>query len=450
VASAALQNATTQLGIIEAQWKTDVTLYRADFVTNVCTAAIAATNDARVAMREQITPAAAFFESRLIDEAGRLSSDLLARAQVLGAIGRAASSALARGFTVVKSTELRSAVISAYEGTKRMAELAEKVRTEVSWFERAMFALGRIFAAPAFVLTEVAAQAVDLATGAIVNTSKELAKGLAVPALIFGGIVVGFIVLRTRVDAGGSVQGYLRPRPRRRRAREPVVPWGRVVPLAPRDRKPAQRAPAPRRAPSRPPAPLRRAPPRRRPPAAPEPPTAAERRSAPSEREPGILSGLRTRTRCHTYAAERPRLCLTTVEGQPAINGAADVCALLRGMVAADREHFVALYLSPQGRVIGADEVARGTVDAVMTHPREAFKGAILHGASAVVIAHNHPSGDPRPSREDEDLTRVMAAAGRVLGIPVLDSLVVAREGCTSLARYPLTPGGSRVAVATP
>ena len=88
-------------------------------------------------------------------------------------------------------------------------------------------------------------------------------------------------------------------------------------------------------------------------------------------------------------------------------------------------EVFVILCLTTKHRVIAYHEVGRGTLDSVLVNPREVFKAALLANAAAIVACHNHPSGDPTPSPDDLDVTRRLAAAGDVLGIPLLDHIIV-------------------------
>ena len=89
------------------------------------------------------------------------------------------------------------------------------------------------------------------------------------------------------------------------------------------------------------------------------------------------------------------------------------------------QEEFHALLLDSQHRVIRDVVVTRGILDASLIHPREVFRPAILETAAAVILVHNHPSGDPQPSSEDRAVTRQLRDAGRAIGIPVLDHVVV-------------------------
>lgn len=87
------------------------------------------------------------------------------------------------------------------------------------------------------------------------------------------------------------------------------------------------------------------------------------------------------------------------------------------------------LSLDTKRRVIGWDIISIGTLDAALVHPREVFLTAVLHHASAVVVAHNHPSGDPTPSQDDIAITGRLKACGDLLGIDLLDALVIGDEG---------------------
>ena len=92
------------------------------------------------------------------------------------------------------------------------------------------------------------------------------------------------------------------------------------------------------------------------------------------------------------------------------------------------KEHFKLLLLNTRNNIIGIAGISVGTANASLVHPREVFKAAIAHGAASVVLAHNHPSGNPEPSDDDISLTRRLVEAGRLLGIEVLDHIVIVRE----------------------
>jgi DNA repair protein RadC len=94
-----------------------------------------------------------------------------------------------------------------------------------------------------------------------------------------------------------------------------------------------------------------------------------------------------------------------------------------------DRETFVVALLSVRHRVLALSTISVGCATAALVHPREAFKPAILAGAAAMVVCHNHPSGDPEPSPDDVALTRRLAAAGALLGIEVLDHVILGEAG---------------------
>lgn len=98
------------------------------------------------------------------------------------------------------------------------------------------------------------------------------------------------------------------------------------------------------------------------------------------------------------------------------------------------QEEFHALLLNTRHHVLREVLVTRGILDASLVHPREVFRIAVSEGAAGVILVHNHPSGDPTPSAEDRAVTRQLGAAGRAIGIPVLDHVVVGRGRYVSLA----------------
>jgi hypothetical protein len=96
-------------------------------------------------------------------------------------------------------------------------------------------------------------------------------------------------------------------------------------------------------------------------------------------------------------------------------------------------ECFWVVMLDSRGRPVGRSKVARGTLTACLVHPREVFAPAIRARAAGVVVVHNHPSGDPAPSVEDVRLTERLREAGDLLGIPLIDHIVLGRDGHRSL-----------------
>jgi DNA repair protein RadC len=91
----------------------------------------------------------------------------------------------------------------------------------------------------------------------------------------------------------------------------------------------------------------------------------------------------------------------------------------------AAKEQFVVILLNNKNKVIGTEVVSEGSLSSSIVHPREVYAPAILHHAAAIMVAHNHPSGDPKPSIEDEEVTRQLLRSGKVLGIPMIDHVII-------------------------
>lgn len=91
----------------------------------------------------------------------------------------------------------------------------------------------------------------------------------------------------------------------------------------------------------------------------------------------------------------------------------------------AAKEQFVVILLNNKNKVIGTEVVSEGSLSSSVVHPREVYAPAILHHAAAIMVAHNHPSGDPKPSIEDEEVTRQLLRSGKVLGIPMIDHVII-------------------------
>lgn len=99
-----------------------------------------------------------------------------------------------------------------------------------------------------------------------------------------------------------------------------------------------------------------------------------------------------------------------------------------------DRECAWVLHLNGRLELIEKELVSMGTVDGACMHPREIFKKAILNGASSIVVVHNHPSGDPTPSKEDKEIAKRIKEAGELLGMAVNDFIIIGSRGYTSFA----------------
>ncbi len=97
------------------------------------------------------------------------------------------------------------------------------------------------------------------------------------------------------------------------------------------------------------------------------------------------------------------------------------------------QEQFHVITLNTKNHVIDSHHITTGTLDASLVHPREVFRPAIKDSASSIILAHNHPSGDPEPSREDVAVTQRLTSVGETIGIDVLDHIVMAKERCISV-----------------
>ncbi len=128
------------------------------------------------------------------------------------------------------------------------------------------------------------------------------------------------------------------------------------------------------------------------------------------------------------------RLCLSSNGHRPVVENEQVAADLVRPHLAdKTKEHFVALLLDNRHRLIRLSPIAIGSLSATLVHPRELFKEAIAASAAAVIVAHNHPSGDPAPSAQDLEMTSRLMEAGTLLGIEVLDHLIVGANAVVSL-----------------
>lgn len=122
------------------------------------------------------------------------------------------------------------------------------------------------------------------------------------------------------------------------------------------------------------------------------------------------------------------RLALEARAASPIVDSPEAVARLLRGDWATlEAERFVVLILTTRRRLIRIEQVSQGLLDSVLVHPREVFRPAIASNAHAIILAHNHPGGDPNPSEADVRATRDLIRAGQLLRIEVLDHVILGR-----------------------
>ena len=117
-----------------------------------------------------------------------------------------------------------------------------------------------------------------------------------------------------------------------------------------------------------------------------------------------------------------------TVEYNTTIKSPCDIARLAREVLEMDEmaeENFVIICLNTKNKITGIHTVSIGSLNASIVHPREVFKAALLNNANGIICLHNHPSGDPEPSREDIEITHRLVNAGNILGIKVLDHIII-------------------------
>lgn len=147
-----------------------------------------------------------------------------------------------------------------------------------------------------------------------------------------------------------------------------------------------------------------------------------------SVQELSQINGIGLAKACQIKAAFElgKRLATAADAPRPVISSPLDAANLvMEDMRYLQQEHFRVLFLDTRHQVIAARDISIGSLNASIVHPRETFKAAIAHTAAALILVHNHPSGDPTPSKEDLALTARLVQAGELIGIAVLDHLVI-------------------------
>jgi DNA repair protein RadC len=114
---------------------------------------------------------------------------------------------------------------------------------------------------------------------------------------------------------------------------------------------------------------------------------------------------------------------------RPKISGMDDVIKAVKPLIAdQNKEFFIALFLNTKNGILKQEIISIGSLSANVVHPREVFRTACLVSASSIIVAHNHPSGDPAPSREDIEITKKLAEAGKMIGIELLDHVILGQD----------------------
>lgn len=117
----------------------------------------------------------------------------------------------------------------------------------------------------------------------------------------------------------------------------------------------------------------------------------------------------------------------------PAIKSPGDVYELIKHLKDMDREQLLTICLDIKNNVLSIETTSIGTLTANLVHPREVFKTAILQSASGLIVAHNHPSGDPTPSEEDLAITKRLFDASKIMDIVLLDHVIIGNGSFKSL-----------------
>jgi DNA repair protein RadC len=160
--------------------------------------------------------------------------------------------------------------------------------------------------------------------------------------------------------------------------------------------------------------------------------------TGPPQALPAALEAAITRR----LLAARELLCrdmLTDLQGRPVMDSPARLAEWLRlHCVGLDHEVFLVIYLDSQHRLITVEQLFRGTLTQVSVYPREVLKQALAHGAAALALAHNHPSGGLEPSMADQRITQQLKTSLALIDVRVIDHFIVAGEGHYSFAEHGL------------
>ena len=137
-----------------------------------------------------------------------------------------------------------------------------------------------------------------------------------------------------------------------------------------------------------------------------------------------VLSAMELGRRMHQYKSEERYVIRSPEDGADYI---------MEEMRSLNQEHFVVLFLNTKNQIIHRQTIFIGSLNASIVHPREVYREAVKRSAASIIVAHNHPSGDPSPSQEDIHVTRRLVESGKMIGIEVLDHLIIGDRKFVSL-----------------
>lgn len=141
------------------------------------------------------------------------------------------------------------------------------------------------------------------------------------------------------------------------------------------------------------------------------------------------IKGINSAKACTILAATEliKRALEVGEETIPVIKSIKDVAAQFSYLRDKTREHLAVLYLNARNEMVFKKHLFVGTLNANLAHPREIFEHALLQNAASVILVHNHPSGDPEPSKDDLEITKRIVEAGKIMGIDVLDHIIITK-----------------------
>ena len=151
----------------------------------------------------------------------------------------------------------------------------------------------------------------------------------------------------------------------------------------------------------------------------------------------GVKENTITMLKLSKAAALRTSWQNLNADDAPVINSFDSLVDYCRSAMAyGDIEEFRIIYLNTKLRLIGEETMQKGTINSVSIHPREVIKSAMEQKAAAIIMVHNHPSGDTTPSKADIEMTKAVARACRLVNITLLDHLIISRSSCYSFAEH--------------